>query len=284
MIARFFQILTVFAALTSGTVFAQCDSGCGSTNNCGREISQSAAADLWSGYCTETCYDHGSHRLFGNRARGNGGGGCGNQGCDSGCGSVGTDAGCGGGCRLGNRGGLHSRIGNRGGMSSGNCGSSVDGCGCGCDLGCFGYPASCDNGGCGDGNVGRTGGGRLHRHGRSCGGECGGGFLSRLFHHHGNCGGRFAGRSAGRFSNSADNCGCNGAYFGEAVGYEYGNAGMQSCVAGCGACDGGATAIAQPVVDHLPAMNTTPVTDIPANPESVEKPVAPADVPIETQK
>ncbi len=124
----------------------------------------------------------------------------------------------------------------------------------------------------------------MHRHRGGCGGECGGGFLSRLFHHHGDCGGRFAGRSAGRFSKSAANCGCNGAYFGEAVGYEYGNAGMQSYVAGSGACDGAVTAVAQPALGDPHVMTTPPATDIPASREHVEMPVAPADAPIETPK
>lgn len=38
----------------------------------------------------------------------------------------------------------------------------------------------------------------------------------------------------GMFQGSKSKCGCNGAYFDECVGYDYGNSGMQSCVSGCG--------------------------------------------------
>jgi hypothetical protein len=37
----------------------------------------------------------------------------------------------------------------------------------------------------------------------------------------------------GLFHRSRNQCGCAGAYFGESVGYTYGNDGIQSCVSGC---------------------------------------------------
>ena len=278
MFTRCFQFFALCATLISGNAFGQCDSGCGSVNNCGREISQADAAGLWAGYCTESCYDYGSHRLFGNRSQGNSG--CDsfvNQGCDSGCGG-GMDGGCSDGCGLGTRGGLRSRMGNRGSVGSGFGGGN----GCGCNLGCFGYPTSCGSCGMGGGFAGRVGGGFFHHHDRGCGGESGGGFLSRLFHHHGDRGGRFAGRSAGQFSNSANNCGCNGAYFGEAVGYEYGNAGMQSYAAGSSGfgsgCDGGAPAAAQPVMNQTQNTVEAPLNDAPSEP-GVAMPEAAAEVP-----
>jgi hypothetical protein len=50
-----------------------------------------------------------------------------------------------------------------------------------------------------------------------------------------------AGSSCSYLTSGCDSCGSCGSYFNEAVGYEYGNGGMQSCVSGSltGACGGG---------------------------------------------
>ena len=93
--------------------------GLGYDSGCGRGISSSQAAGLWSGYCTDNCSYNGPQRqgLFGRhgcclkkRNRGCGGGGCGG----------GFGGGCGGGC-------------------------------CGFNQGCFGYPSGGCGGGCGGG-------------------------------------------------------------------------------------------------------------------------------------
>lgn len=192
--------------------------------NCYRGISSAGASSLWAGYCTEDCSYKGPARrklLGGCRLR-HGGGGCG--------------LGGGGGC-------------------------------CG-DQGCFGYPS----GGCGCGTpapacgdpcgtsyVSAARGG--HFGGGGCGlkqklaarGGCGkrGGCLT------GGCGGggKLRGRLKGRnqsscgceapvsecstcLSGACDSCGSCGGYFNQAIGYEYGNGGMQSYVGGSltGAC------------------------------------------------
>lgn len=249
MMIRLFQALAITGMMMIGSsAYAQCGcsgggivsggsygGGCGGGTNCGRDISQSEAMGLWSGYCNESCYDYSSHRLFGNRGnRGCGGGASfasADCGCDSGCGGgyVDSGAGCGGGCKL------RGRLGNGGGLLHGRGG--FGGSSCGCDLGCFGYPS----GGCGCGGGGgfgsRHGGGLFsHHRNRGCDDGCGGGFLSRLFAHHGNRGGRIGrmGRSNDVFVASANDCGCSGNYFSEAVGYEYGTAGIQSYASGCG--------------------------------------------------
>ncbi|MEL7499091.1 MAG: hypothetical protein AAFN77_15905 [Planctomycetota bacterium] len=194
-------------------------SGCGGAaqDNCGRGISHVQAAGLWSNYCNEQC----------GYAGGNGG-----------CGS----SGCGGGCRLG---------GKLKGLFAGG-GAGAGSCGCGFNQGCFGYPS----GGCGCGGAVMAGGGFAGKMRGGCklggklkgmfaGGGCGssacgsdpcGGGLG--FGNRG-CGCKLGGKLKGLFSggglfgSSRNACGVSGAYFGEAVGYEYGTAGMQSCVAGC---------------------------------------------------
>lgn len=226
------SLITVATALAGNAAFGQ---GCSveggyyaghGTTHCGREISQHDAAGLWGNYCNETCFDFKRQR--------------------------------------------HHRL--LGGMGSG-CGS--------CLNGGFGYPASC--GGCGDSNgcQGGAGGGAgflhggsigyhrdrgHHRHsclnnlfqrhqGNGCGYDQSGGLLSRLLSRHRNhhrCLGQgplfrfFHGKSSrGLFATSAASCGTNGAYFSEAIGYEYGTGDIQSSVNGCGA----STGFIAPVVD-----------------------------------
>ncbi len=128
------------------------------------------------------------------------------------------------------------------------------GAACGCDMGCFGYPSGC---GCETGCSGKLRG-LFHRdHGCGCEVDpcdsgCGcGGKLRGLFHRHNGCGcgcevdpcdsgcgcgGKLRGLfSCGLFKRNRACCGDPCGYFNEAVGPEYGTAGMQSCVAGCGA-------------------------------------------------
>lgn len=165
--------------------------------------------------------------------------GCEAPASDCGCEASGSDCGCGIGGLLGQ---LRGRLGSR-----------SHGCGCTCDTGCFDYPSSCGDCGsdaCGCGLLSNRGsclsrvGGLLNR-GGGCG--CVGGKLRGLFARLGNvgcgnscgCGNGFSlrGLFSGRlFSRSAACCGEPCSYFNEAVGYEYGNAGMQSCVSGCGGC------------------------------------------------
>lgn len=88
---------------------------------------------------------------------------------------------------------------------------------------------SCDSGSCGGGggclSKHHGGGGLFGKH------HGGGGLFGK---HHGG-GKRKFGGCCGKFSGSAQDCGTNGAYFNEAVGFEYGTSGMQSCVScGCG--------------------------------------------------
>ncbi|MFK7766434.1 MAG: hypothetical protein AB8B55_04385 [Mariniblastus sp.] len=274
MFIQSLKVAFVVAAVSiCGTVSAQDCGGCSSgsvmyggainyasagqtgfgDNSCGRAITQNQAASLWAGYCNESC-DTGGGRLRG-CGLGKRIGGCGvaTAPCNmvsDGCGFVDSGAGgcgLGGGCKLGGKlRGLFSGIG--GGM----------GAGCGCDMGCFGYPTG---GGCG--SAGGFGGGLFSglggklrgkfAGGCGCGGGCSlfsgnqGGKLRGLFN--GGCGGGcFGGKLRGlfggcgsKFQASAGHCGSTGAYFSEAVGYEYGTSGMQSCVSGCAtnACGNG---------------------------------------------
>ncbi len=204
---------TVAANENSGTAAVTAQANCTASNpiddagrSCGRGITQQQAASLWAGYCQEDCeYKGGGCGHCGSRTCGGGchhGGrlrgrfsafGSKECGCDNACGEAVT-SGCGGGCEQ------QTRCGKLRGMFHGS-GCQSDACGCGCDMGCFGYPTA---GGCG----------------------CDDGCHSRgIFS---GCGSRIH----GLFHRSSARCGCNGAYFGESVGYEYGNAGMQSCVSG----------------------------------------------------
>jgi len=198
---------------------------------CNRGISSSAASSLWAGYCTEDCSYNGPQRngLFRRcKLRHGGGGGCG-LGGGGGCG------GCGGGCFSYPSGGC-------------GCGSSYSAapsydlgssCGGGCDTsyvsavrgGHFG------GGGCGlkqklaaKGGCGRRGGCLTG----GCGG--GGGCLAKLKARHqpaASCGcAAPVSECSTCLSGACDSCGDCGGYFSEAIGYEYGNGGMQSYVGG----------------------------------------------------
>ena len=146
--------------------------------------------------------------------------------------------------------------GGSGGCLLGKCGGcGLRGGGCGCNKGSFGYPT----GGCGLGGGGFSGGG-----GCGCGGKLGGGCGCKLkgLHSGGGFGGGGFGKLKGlhggccklfggckKFGQSAQECGTSGAYFEEAVGYEYGTSGMQSCVScnSCGSFDSSAAPYAQPM-------------------------------------
>lgn len=218
--------------------------GIGYDSTCGRPISSNQAASLWSGYCTDDCTYTGPQRqgLLGGRHGGcglkgrHGGGGCGgggcfggggfNQGCfgypAGGCGSS-FGGGCGGGCGAG--------LGSIGSYSSCGCGGGSK-CGCGLKRKLAGLhnrvhsSSSCGAGGCLRGGCGVKG--RF--------------FNNALARHTQNAYAGFASTdSCSSCSYLSDGCGSCGGYFDQAIGYEYGNAGMQSCVSGCltGACGGG---------------------------------------------
>jgi len=238
----------------------------GSQDNCGRGISQQQAEGLWAGYCNESC---------GYQGGGSNRGGCslgsrlhGGVGCNSGGFGYPSGGGCGGGkgC-LGGKGCGCKLFGGRHG--GGGCGAgAVDSCGTGsCGGGCG--TSSCDSGSCGGGSCG--------------GGSCGGGCKLKSL-----CSGcKLFGGGCCKFKQSAQACGTNGAYFQEAVGYEYGTAGIESCVS----CSGGMSsydtgsydmgvptmmAPAQPmsvidsgVQDLQPMMQHAPVQDAPLMMEPV---------------
>ena len=198
--------------------------------NCYRGISSAGASSLWAGYCTEDCSYKGPTRngLFSRCKLRHGGGGCGKGG---------------GGCGLGGGGGCF-------GYPNGGCGCGTSGCGGGCGGGAVTY-----GGDCGTSYVSSVRGG--HFGGGGCGlkqklaakGGCGqrGGCLT------GGCGGGGGGclaRHKARhqpapcdcaapvsqystcMSGACDSCGDCGGYFDAAIGYDYGNAGMQSYVGG----------------------------------------------------
>jgi len=276
-------IFLVATCFVSSEAAAQ---NCGSTsiNDCGREITQMESAGLWADYCTETCSVRQKRSAQGRSCqRGGCGSGCKSAGAanvDSSCGCETSDSSCGcessdscggsgsGGCRLGNRGGGHfkGRHGGRtGGLLSGGSGCGGSGCGgsgCGCNLGCFGWPAAC----------GSCCGGAVINVTQHCGGGCGGfggcklkSLFSRFGGHRDGCGcGLFSGHRAGGglFSKSAACCGVKGSYFTEAVGYEYGTAGMQSCVAGCS--DAALNAVAPAIApSELNSHDTAPAVEAP---------------------
>ncbi len=189
-------------------------------SNCYRGISSAGAASLWSGYCTEDCSYKGPTRngLLSRCKLRHGGGGCGLGG---GCGiGGGVGGGCfgypGGGCGCGT-----PSCG--GGCSTPSCASAVRGGhfgGGGCGLkqklsakrGC-GLRGGCLSGGCG-------GGGKLL-------GRC------KSRHQPSSCGcDAPVSECSSCLSGACDGCGDCGGYFDAAVGYDYGNAGMQSYVGG----------------------------------------------------
>ena len=165
--------------------------------NCGRSVSQQKAAGLWAGYCSADC----SITVGGCNA-------CGAQDCS-------------GGCRLGSKfhGLLHKPCGCDQGCDSG-CGHTckikqrISGVGDKCNNhagNCFGWPKqnnACQHNAC------------------PTVPDCGCKSSCKIRHLFNSC--KFT--RQGMFDCSKDRCGCSGAYFDECVGFEYGTAGMQSCV------------------------------------------------------
>ena len=223
-------------AMGQHTGFINSGYGLSGAENCGRKITQQYAESLWAGYCTEGCAYQGG---------GNAGG----------CGLFGK---CGGG-----------------GLSGG---------GGGCNNGCFGYPTGGGGGKLGGCTLGsRHGGGGcklkgLHSGGGGCGCKLkglhsGGGFGKLKGLHGGGCCKLFGGCK--KFGQSAQQCGTSGAYFEEAVGYEYGTSGMQSCVScnSCGSFDSSAAPYAQPMTapyaQPMAAPYAQPMAAPYAQPQSV---------------
>ena len=264
-------------AMGQHTGFINSGYGLSGAENCGRKITQQYAESLWAGYCTEGCaYQGGGNAggcgLFGKCGGcGLSGGGCG---CNNGSfgyptGGCGLGGGCGGrcggklgGCKLGSRHGggggcklkgLHS--GGYGGGGCSDCGGGVD-----CGGGGFGGKLG---GGCGCKLKGLHGGG----------GFGGGGFGKLKGLHGGGCCKLFGGCK--KFGQSAQQCGTSGAYFEEAVGYEYGTSGMQSCVScnSCGSFDSSAAPYAQPMTapyaQPMAAPYAQPMAAPYAQPQSV---------------
>ena len=251
------------------TGFVNSGYGLSGAENCGRKITQQYAESLWAGYCTEGCaYQGGGDTgcgLFGKC------GGCGRNGGSCGCysGCFGYPAG-GGGCG-GKLGSLHG--GGCGGKLGGGCKlkgfHGGGGCGCGGKLGALHGGGGCGGklgGGCGCKLKGLHGGdGCSDCGGGGCGGKLGalhggggcgcklgsrhggGGGFGKLKGLHGGCCKLFGGCK--KFGQSAQQCGTSGAYFEEAVGYEYGTSGIQSCVScnSCGSFDSSAAPYAQPM-------------------------------------
>lgn len=272
MMKRIISFAAVAAMLLCCDMVVAQNCGCGSRifggghlsnlrgDNCGRGITNYDAEAMWANYCNEDC------------------------GFGGGCGAA-TGCGGGGGCRIGGK--LKGLFAGRG-AGAGGAGMA---CG-GCNQGCFGYPS----GGCGCGGGGMMAGGRFAGKlgggcgcklggklkgmfastpmgtpcgtASSCGGGCGcklGGKLKGLFSGLGSksCGG------CRLFSRSRNECGCSGAYFNEAVGYEYGNAGLQSCVAGCSAgCSAGVSAPMNSMTTAPMAAPAAPATGSVLAPES----------------
>ena len=226
-----------------------CDAGgCGGGKGCGCKLKGllhghrgggCGAGSCSSGTCGSgvASYDYGSY-----------GGGVG-AGYAGGCDSGTCDGGKGCGCKLHRA--LHG-----GGLHGGHSG-------CGCKL-----HRAIHGGNFGAGSAGGNGCGcKLHRaiHGGgsadSCdSGSCGTGCkLKSLFS---SC--KLFGGGCCKFKHSAQACGTNGAYFDEAVGYEYGTSGMQSCVS-CG-CNG-SSATDAPMMNHS-MMNHSMMAPV-AQPQSV---------------
>lgn len=208
--------------------------GISGAENCGRNITQQQAEGLWGDYCHENCaYTSSGSGGGGCRLKG---GGCGLKG--GGCGHSG--GGFGGGYSSG-FGGYSSVFGGYGGGGCGGGGHAVGG-GCGCKL------------------KGLLGGGGGKLKGGGCGcklkGGHGGGWC-KLF---GGC---------KKFGHSAQQCGTSGAYFEEAVGYEYGTGGIESCVS-CNSC-GSFDSLAAPYAQSMaaPYAQAQPLAAPYAEPQSV---------------
>ena len=235
--------------------------GISGAENCGRNITQQQAEGLWGDYCHENCAYTSS---------GSGGGGCRLKG--GGCGLKGGGCGHSGG---GFGGGYSSGF---GGYSSGFGGYGGGGCGGGgCDdcggggyssgfggyssvFGGYGGGGHAVGGGCGCKLKGLLGGGGGKLKGGGCGcklkGGHGGGWC-KLF---GGC---------KKFGHSAQQCGTSGAYFEEAVGYEYGTGGIESCVS-CNSC-GSFDSLAAPYAQSMaaPYAQAQPLAAPYAEPQSV---------------
>jgi len=247
----------------------------GYDSTCGRGISSSQAAGLWGGYCTDDCTYNGPQRRGCLKGR-HGGGGCfggGGGGCCFGGDCFGYPScgcGCGGGGHFGGGGCcLKRKLAGLRGPSINDCGGQIGGyggygssCDCGGSLGTIGsyssYGSSCGGGG---GHFGGGGCGLKQKLSgfrsaptSSCGrggclrGGCGvkGKFFNKMLNFHSQ--NAFTGfsstdaySSCSYLTSGCTSCGSNGGYFNEAVGYEYGNGGMQSYVSGAltGACGGG---------------------------------------------
>ena len=154
----------------------------GGMDNCGRGITQSQAAALWSGYCTDSCSFDSSCGSFGGNSYA---APCATDNCNTGCASVGHSSGYVGGYAA------SSIVDDCYGDYSGGCfGGGHGGCkikglfrglfgklnGLGCGGGCgFGYGGGCGIGhGCGGGCGLGAGGGLLGRFGggSGCFGGC----------------------------------------------------------------------------------------------------------------
>ena len=270
-----------FAVPALGQGFGIVNSGYGLSGpqNCGRAITPYQAEGLWADYCTENCAYTGGNsgpRLGKCSKCGLSKGNCScNSGCNSGrFGYPAGGGGCGGGgcggklggCKLGSRhgGGCCKLKGLHGGGGCSDCGGGHADFGGGYGGGCSdcgggpagyvgGYGGGCSD--CGGGSAGYAGG--LHG-----GGGCGCGKLKGGLHGGGGCGcGKLKGGHGGggccklfggckKFGHSAQQCGTSGAYFQEAVGYEYGTSGIQSCVScnSCGSFNGLDPQMAAPVM------------------------------------
>ena len=262
-----------FAVPALGQGFGIVNSGYGLSGpqNCGRAITPYQAEGLWADYCTENCAYTGGNsgpRLGKCSKCGLSKGNCScNSGCNSGrFGYPAGGGGCGGGgcggklggCKLGSRhgGGCCKLKGLHGGGGCSDCGGGPAGY-----VG--GYGGGCSD--CGGGSAGYAGG--LHG-----GGECGCGKL-KGGHGGGGCCKLFGGCK--KFGQSAQQCGTSGAYFEEAVGYEYGTSGMQSCVScnSCGSFDSSAAPYAQPMAapyaQPMAAPYAQPMAAPYAQPQSV---------------
>jgi hypothetical protein len=207
-----FKFFVLSAALSLSSFVSAQDCACNSSvpevnqsnqsrtwglRNCGRGVSQQKAAGLWAGYCNADC----SITV-------------------GGCNSCGSQE-CSGGCRRGSK--LHGLF-----QKSSSCDQGCDSdCGHTCKLKqriagfgdkcnsqdghCFGWPPQsndCQNaGGSDDADCGCESGCKIRHLFKSC---------------------KFSRHEL--FQCSKDRCGCSGAYFDECIGFEYGTAGMQSCI------------------------------------------------------
>ena len=213
-----------------------------SPDNCGRRISQQQAEGIWGGYCTESCgFTPSGNTGYGKKCGSKCGlrnklhGGHGGCGCGGNSGSFNYPA---GGCGCGG-GGFHDGgcgCGGGGFHGGDDCGKPRHGC---CKL-LGGCKAKGGHGGCKSRQFGGHHGGCKAIGGHGCKSR-------KLGGHHGGCkakGGHGCKSRHGccklfggckKFGRSAQQCGTSGAYFEEAVGFEYGTSGIQSCVS-CNTC------------------------------------------------